>query len=133
MHKLLFDNNISHRVLPRISDIFPHTNHVMLESLDESSDEKVWYFCCSQPEVGNTDERGIKLVSHRHSQPKVGNDGNIDFVLFSLRRCSQGTTPYTVSNILLYVICFDDAGSFIDHCFFSAYTLKILLFLNLTL
>jgi predicted nuclease of predicted toxin-antitoxin system len=44
VHKLLFDNNISHRVLARISDIFTDTNHVMLENLDESSDEKVWYF-----------------------------------------------------------------------------------------
>ena len=47
MHKLLFDNNISHRVLARISDIFPNANHVMLESLDESSDEKVWFFARS--------------------------------------------------------------------------------------
>ena len=44
MHKLLFDNNISHRVLPRIADIFSDTTHVMLANLDESSDEKVWYF-----------------------------------------------------------------------------------------
>jgi predicted nuclease of predicted toxin-antitoxin system len=45
--KLLFDNNISHRVLSRIEDIFPHSNHVMLESLDESSDERVWFFARS--------------------------------------------------------------------------------------
>ncbi len=44
MHKLLFDNNISHRVLPRISDIFLNSTHVMLENLDESSDIEVWKF-----------------------------------------------------------------------------------------
>ena len=44
MHKLLFDNNISHRVIARISDIFPNANHVMLESLDESTDREVWRF-----------------------------------------------------------------------------------------
>ena len=44
MHKLLFDNNISHRVLPRIDDLFPHATHVMLESLDEASDLEVWQF-----------------------------------------------------------------------------------------
>ena len=35
MHKLLFDNNISHRVIARITDIFPSSNHVLLENLDE--------------------------------------------------------------------------------------------------
>ncbi len=44
MHKILFDNNISHRVIARISDIFPNANHVMLESLDESTDMEVWQF-----------------------------------------------------------------------------------------
>ena len=38
MHKLLFDNNISHRVISRVSDIFPNTSHVMLENLDEATD-----------------------------------------------------------------------------------------------
>jgi len=42
VHKLLFDNNISHRVIARILDIFPDANHVMLENLDEVSDTKVW-------------------------------------------------------------------------------------------
>lgn len=44
MPKLLFDNNISHRIIARISDIFPNSNHVMLENLDEVSDDKVWMF-----------------------------------------------------------------------------------------
>ena len=44
MHKLLFDNNISHRVLPRIAKLFTDSTHVMLEELDESSDLEVWEF-----------------------------------------------------------------------------------------
>lgn len=44
MHKLLFDNNISHRVIPRIADIFPDATHVMTEELDEASDTEVWEF-----------------------------------------------------------------------------------------
>ena len=44
MHKLLFDNNISHRVLPQIADIFPNSQHVMLKNLDEASDLEVWGF-----------------------------------------------------------------------------------------
>ncbi len=47
LHKLLFDNNISHRVLKRIDDIFPNSTHVMLENLDEASDHKVWLYARS--------------------------------------------------------------------------------------
>jgi len=42
VHKLLFDNNISHRVVSKITDIFPNSSHVMLKSLDESTDLEVW-------------------------------------------------------------------------------------------
>ena len=41
---LLFDNNISHRIVQRIEDIFPGSTHVMTENLDESSDMEVWTF-----------------------------------------------------------------------------------------
>lgn len=44
VHKLLFDNNISHRVLPKIADIFPNSLHVMLKNLDESTDLEVWRY-----------------------------------------------------------------------------------------
>ncbi|WP_363914219.1 DUF5615 family PIN-like protein [Sulfurospirillum sp. SCADC] len=42
VHKLLFDNNISHRVLSKIADIFPNSLHVMLKNLDESTDLEVY-------------------------------------------------------------------------------------------
>ena len=45
VHKLLFDNNISHRLIVKIKDIFPNTTHVMLENLDESSDLDVLVGC----------------------------------------------------------------------------------------
>ncbi|PHS33799.1 MAG: hypothetical protein COA92_04700 [Sulfurovum sp.] len=44
MHKLLFDNNISHRVLPHISKEFVDSTHVMLKNLDYASDLEVWSF-----------------------------------------------------------------------------------------
>ncbi len=44
VHKLLFDNNISHRVLSKIADIFPNSLHVMLKNLDESTDLEVWRY-----------------------------------------------------------------------------------------
>ena len=42
--KLLFDNNLSHKLIARLSDIFPHSTHVMMENLDESEDIEVWKF-----------------------------------------------------------------------------------------
>ena len=44
MHRLLLDNNISHRLLPKIEDIFPNSNHVMPLNLDTASDMQVWQY-----------------------------------------------------------------------------------------
>ncbi len=44
MHKLLLDNNISHRLLNKIQDLFPNSSHVMIQNLDESSDLKIWQY-----------------------------------------------------------------------------------------
>jgi len=43
VHKLLFDNNISYRVVKKIEAVFAST-HVMFENLDEATDEEVWKF-----------------------------------------------------------------------------------------
>lgn len=42
--KLLFDNNISYKLVVRLQDIFPESTHVMLENLDEASDNEIWKF-----------------------------------------------------------------------------------------
>ena len=42
--KLLFDNNLSHKLAQRLSDIFPGSTHVMTENLDESKDQDIWFF-----------------------------------------------------------------------------------------
>ena len=72
MHKLLFDNNISHRVLPRIADIFSNTTHVMLENLDESSDEKVWYFArTNNYAIVTKDSDFNDLAIYKGTPPKI--------------------------------------------------------------
>lgn len=40
--KLLFDQNLSPRLVERLNDIFPNSTHVSLEGLDSSSDNEVW-------------------------------------------------------------------------------------------
>ena len=72
MHRLLFDNNISHRVIARIDDIFPNTNHVMLEKLDDVSDERVWMFARSNGYTIVTKDSDFNdMAIHKGTPPKI--------------------------------------------------------------
>jgi len=72
VHKLLFDNNISHRVLSKISDIFPDSSHAMLENLDESTDLEVWKFARkNQMAIVTKDSDFNDLAIYRGVPPKI--------------------------------------------------------------
>jgi predicted nuclease of predicted toxin-antitoxin system len=72
VHKLLFDNNISHRVIARIVDIFPNSTHVMLENLDESSDIDIWKFAKKHSSTIVTKDSDFNdLVIYKGIPPKV--------------------------------------------------------------
>ena len=72
MHKLLFDNNISHRVIAKISAVFPNANHVMLESLDESTDIDVWRFARQNSYTIVTKDSDFNdLAIYRGTPPKI--------------------------------------------------------------
>jgi len=72
VHKLLFDNNISHRVISRVSDIFPNTSHVMLENLDEATDIRVWRFARQNGYTIVTKDSDFNdLAIYQGSPPKV--------------------------------------------------------------
>lgn len=40
--KLLFDQNMSPRLVSRLADLFPNSTHVMEAELDQSLDREVW-------------------------------------------------------------------------------------------
>jgi predicted nuclease of predicted toxin-antitoxin system len=42
--KLLFDENLSHRLSMRINDLFPGSSHVAFESLIQSRDIEIWEY-----------------------------------------------------------------------------------------
>ncbi len=42
--KLLLDQNISHKLLDELEDLFPGSNHVYLLDLHEASDEEIWNY-----------------------------------------------------------------------------------------
>lgn len=42
--KLLFDHNLSHKLVPRLADIFPQSSHTRLAGLAQATDSTVWEF-----------------------------------------------------------------------------------------
>jgi len=42
MHKLLFDQNLSYKILKHVEHIFPNSSHVRLIGLDEADDLSIW-------------------------------------------------------------------------------------------
>lgn len=42
--KLLFDQNLSRKLVSRLSDIFPDSSHVQFHGLAEKTDTEIWEF-----------------------------------------------------------------------------------------
>jgi predicted nuclease of predicted toxin-antitoxin system len=42
--RLLFDQNISPRLVNRLADLYPEASHVWLIGLDRASDQEVWQY-----------------------------------------------------------------------------------------
>ncbi len=42
--KLLFDHNISPRLVQRLADVFVDANHVVFVHLDQATDSDVWHY-----------------------------------------------------------------------------------------
>ncbi len=40
--KLLFDQNLSPKLVDRLADMFPDSTHVSLKGLDHATDDEVW-------------------------------------------------------------------------------------------
>ena len=44
MHKLLFDQNLSYRIIKQIESLFPSSSHVKLLNLDQVDDLTLWKY-----------------------------------------------------------------------------------------
>jgi predicted nuclease of predicted toxin-antitoxin system len=42
--KLLFDHNLSPRLVDRLADIYPNSQHLFLIALDKADDQSVWEY-----------------------------------------------------------------------------------------
>src|SRR5215213_8401565 len=70
--KLLFDHNLSPRLLARLADLFPDTTHVALVKLDRATDEAVWAYAHQRNCIIVTKDADFSELSIlRGSPPKV--------------------------------------------------------------
>lgn len=70
--KLLFDQNLSPRLVNRLADIFPGSSHVSLQALDTADDRVVWDFAGSNGFVLVTKDSDFsELSTLRGFPPKV--------------------------------------------------------------
>jgi predicted nuclease of predicted toxin-antitoxin system len=53
--KLLLDQNLSHRLVPRLDRLYPGSSHVRLHGLERADDATIWSFAR---------EHGFILVTH---------------------------------------------------------------------
>jgi predicted nuclease of predicted toxin-antitoxin system len=77
--KLLYDNNLSHKLVARLNDLFPGSTHVLMEGLDESEDQEIWDFSKSNNFSIVTKDSDFNELSLIHGFPpkiiwiRVGN------------------------------------------------------------
>jgi predicted nuclease of predicted toxin-antitoxin system len=46
--KLLFDQNLSRKLVTRLADIFPNSSHVQFHNLTQAEDMEIWEFAKAQ-------------------------------------------------------------------------------------
>ena len=77
--KLLLDNNLSHKLVSRLSDLFPCSTHVMTEGMDEAEDFQIWEFAKKHEYVIVTKDSDYNELSIFNGHPpkvillKIGN------------------------------------------------------------
>ena len=69
---LLFDQNLSAALVPRLQDLFPGCTHVKLHGLIDENDSEIWYFAESSGNSIVTKDRDFStLLELRGHPPKV--------------------------------------------------------------
>ena len=70
--KLLFDENLSRKLVGKLAALFPGSTHVALEGLGGASDQKIWEFAKTQDFIIVTaDADFYELVTTYGPPPKV--------------------------------------------------------------
>jgi predicted nuclease of predicted toxin-antitoxin system len=70
--KLLFDQNLSFRLVASLTDLFPGSTHVGTAGLDRSTDAEIWSFAASRDfMIVSKDDDFRQLSMLRGAPPKV--------------------------------------------------------------
>ena len=70
--KLLFDHNISHKLVTRLADVFPESSHTRLLNLSRTNDPQLWLIAKSNGFIFvSKDEDVAELAVLRGAPPKV--------------------------------------------------------------
>ena len=70
--KLLFDHNISHKLVPRLADLFPGSTQTRLLHLSRTNDPQLWLIAKTHGFVFVTKDRDVaELAILRGAPPKI--------------------------------------------------------------
>lgn len=70
--KLLFDENLSRRLVPLLSDLYPGSEHVVLAGLERADDAELWrYAAANGLVIVSKDWDFLQLSTVRGHPPKV--------------------------------------------------------------
>ena len=70
--KLLFDENLSRKLVDRLSDLFPDSTHVAFEGITQQPDQKVWQLAKARGFViVSADADFFQLASVQGPPPKL--------------------------------------------------------------
>ena len=70
--KLLFDHNLSHKLVRRLADIFPDSTQTQLLDLSTANDSTIWQYANDNSFVVVTlDKDFADLALHRGAPPKI--------------------------------------------------------------
>lgn len=70
--KLLFDQNLSRKLVTRLADIFPNASHVQFHRLTDADDSEIWEFAKIEGFCIVTQDADFAERSHLYgSPPKV--------------------------------------------------------------
>lgn len=67
--KLLFDQNLSRKLVTRLADIFPDSSHVQFHSLPEADDSEIWEFAKALGFCLVTQDADFAERSHLYGAP----------------------------------------------------------------
>src|SRR5262245_15776009 len=87
--KLLFDQNVSPKLVARLADIFPGSAHVFDLSMDRASDDELWQFAKTNSFAVVSKDEDFNLMSvSRGFPPKV--------IWLLLGNCSTSTVESAI-------------------------------------